>query len=706
MLTGMLLHINLLTGRKLFNRKKISVSCKCRPRQEGEAMDKYWGISKEQLYLYNIGKDYNCYRFLGAHLCTFDGTDGVRFCIWAPDVKSVRVTGDFCGWSIDEHFLVPLDNTGVWCGFIPGVKEGDTYKYVIEPEAGEFHYKADPVGFWAQVRPGTASKVAQIFNYEWNDEKWMKKRRESNHFEKPMNIFEIHAGSWKQHDVPRESEMDVPPEAFYSYKELAAELIPYVKEMGYTHIELLPVMEHPFDGSWGYQVTGYFAPTSRYGRPTDFMYFVDECHKNGIGVILDWVPGHFCMDEHGLGRFLGNDPNRKLYEAKFHPQWGTYTFDFARDEVRSFLLSNAVYWMEMYHADGIRVDGVSSMLYLNFGVEDAALKRKNKYGGDEDLDAISFLREFNSIVGTLFPGTFTAAEESSSWPMVTKPPKEGGLGFHYKWDMGWMNDTLKYCKTDFPFRPWSHNLLTFSMMYAFSENFILPLSHDEVVHGKASLIQRQPGDQWRQFAGLRLLALYQMTHPGGKLNFMGNEIGQYIEWRYYEGIEYKLLKYPAHDGHKAFNKELNNLYVNEPALWEVGFSWDGFNWIDADNNEQGILIYERIGKDKENSLLVAINFNTDDHFGYKINVAGPGSYEEIFNTDESRFGGTGGHLNKGLIKIECRETGIIKEEKEPSAAADKNEKTKKEEIKETIKEYYINVTIPPLGGIILRKKKG
>ena len=699
-------------------------------RQQGDTMDKYWGISRDQLYLYNIGKDYYCYRILGAHLCTFEGTDGVRFAIWAPDIKSVHVTGPFCNWDEKKYPLEPLDNTGVWCTFIPGIKEGEKYKYVIETMEGEIHFKADPVGFHCEVRPGTASCVSQIFNYKWHDEKWIYEREHSNHFEKPLNIYEVHAGSWKQHaDIPRKGEMDVPPEAFYSYRELADELIPYVKEMGYTHIEFLPLMEHPLDGSWGYQVTGFFAPTSRHGTATDLMYLIDECHRAGIGVILDWVPGHFCMDEPGLGRFLGNDPDKKLYEEKFHPQWGTYTFNFARDEVRSFLLSNAVYWIEMYHADGIRVDGVTSMLYLNFGVEDARLKRKNRYGGEDNLDAISFLREFNSTVGELFPGVFTAAEESSSWPMVTKPPKEGGLGFHYKWDMGWMNDTLKYCKTDFPYRRWNHNLLTFSMMYAFSENFILPLSHDEVVHGKLSLIGRQPGDQWRQFAGLRLLALYQMTHPGGKLNFMGNEIGQYIEWRYYEGIEYKLLKYPAHDGHKAYIKALNNLYLKESALWEVGFSWDGYHWIDADNSRESILIYERIGKDKDNSLLIAINFNTDDHINYKIEVPGPGSYKEIFNSDEPDFGGSGGHFNKGIIKVLEEEvlpsgqkpaadagsaaaaaavkTKKVKEKPSGAAAATAvQEKSDRENKKETITKYSVNVTIPPLGGIILKHTKG
>lgn len=635
-------------------------------------MDKYLGISKDQLYLYNTGKDYYCYRFLGAHPCSFDGTEGVRFAVWAPEVKSVRVTGSFCNWDRDRYFMHLLDETGIWACFIPEVKTGDLYKYVIETEEGEFHYKADPVAFGAEVRPGTASKVTQVFGYEWKDRKWMEEREETSHFEKPMNIYEVHAGSWKQHETEREDEMEVPAEALYSYRELAAELIPYVKEMGYSHIELMPLMEHPFDGSWGYQITGFFAPTSRYGSPYDLMYFVDECHKNGISVIFDWVPGHFCMDEHGLGRFNG----KKLYEEKCHKHWGTYTFNFARDEVRSFLLSNAVYWLELYHADGIRMDGVSSMLYLNYGVEDPSQKKKNKEGWEGDLEAISLIREINTAVGELFPGAYTIAEESTAWPLVTKPPKEGGLGFHYKWDMGWMNDTLRYCQTDFPFRPGNHSLLTFSMMYAFSENFVLPLSHDEVVHGKCSLIVRQPGDYWRQFAGLRILAMYQMTHPGAKLNFMGNEIGQFIEWRYYEGLDWGLLKYPAHSSHQLFIKELNNLYLKESALWEQSYSWDGFKWIEADNNEECILVYERYGKEKDNSLLIVLNFDTDSHFDYRIGAARPGEYLEIFNSDKEKYGGSGMHYNPKAVKTE----------EEPCDGQD----------------YSIKITVPPIGGLIFR----
>jgi 1,4-alpha-glucan branching enzyme len=443
--------------------------------------------------------------------------------------------------------------------------------------------------------------------------------------------------------------------------------------MGYTHIELLPVMEHPFDGSWGYQVTGYYAATSRYGAPKDLMYLIDCCHRAGIGVILDWVPGHFCRDAHGLGRFNGE----KLYEDMDHAQWGTYTFDFGRGEVRSFLMSNAVFWLEMYHADGLRVDGVSSMLYLNFSIDDPSKKRTNRLGGDGNLEAIDFLRQFNQVVGEQFPGAFTAAEESSAWPMVTKPPQEGGLGFHYKWDMGWMNDTLKYMQTDFPWRPGAQDKLTFSMMYAFSENFILPLSHDEVVHGKCSLIGRQPGDYWRQFAGLRLLALWQMTHSGGKLNFMGNEFGQFIEWRFYEGLEWFLLDYDHHRQHQEYIKALNHVYLEQSCFWLRDFSWEGFQWIDADNRDQSVLSYVRRG-DKPNDLaLVVINFQTHSHFDFRLGVPKAGHYEEIFNSDETRFGGSGKHYNPAPILAE----------KVPAHGQN----------------WSISVTVPPLGGIILKK---
>lgn len=636
-------------------------------------MKNKYQLSEEELGRFSDGTSRRSYHMLGAHLMEIDGTAGVRFAVWAPGVKSVRVIGEFTGWQPGEHWLEPVESTGIWAGFLPGLGRGAAYKYLIETKDGKMLYKADPYAFSAELRPGTASRVAELEGFRWRDQTWLKRRARQNHFKQPMNIYEVHPGSWKQNDVPRQSEQDVPPGAFYTYRQLADELVPYVKDMGYTHIEMMPVMEYPFDGSWGYQVTGYYAATSRYGSPKDLMYLVDCCHRAGIGVILDWVPAHFCRDAHGLIRFNGE----KLYEDHEHLHWGTFTFDFGRKEVRSFLVSNAIFWLEMYHADGIRVDGVSSILYLNYGVEDPAQKRFNKYGEEGNLEAISFLQEFNRAVGQEFPGVFTVAEESTAWPMVTKPPEEGGLGFHYKWDMGWMNDTLNYMQTDFPWRPGGQEKLTFSMMYAFSENFILPLSHDEVVHGKCSLIGRQPGDYWRQFAGLRLLALYQMTHSGGKLSFMGNEIGQFIEWRFYEGLEWFLLNYEQHSRHQQYIKALNHVYLEQSSLWQNSFSWTGFQWIDADNKDQSVLSYVRQG-DKPNDLtIVVINFQTDSHFDFRLGVPKPGRYREIFNSDEERFGGSGLHFNPGIVRAE----------KAPAHG----------------RNWSISITVPPLGGVILKK---
>ena len=627
-------------------------------------------MTKEELARFARGECCRGYRWLGAHFTRENGADGVRFAVWAPGVRSVRVVGEFTSWQPGECWLRHVSG-GVWAGFVPGVAEGALYKYLIETAAGELLYKADPCAFAAELRPGTASRAVKLTGYRWRDGDWMAARKGRDHFREPLNIYEVHLGSWRQHDVPRAGEQDVPPGAFYTYRELADTLVPYAKDMGYTHIELMPVMEHPLDGSWGYQVTGYFAATSRYGGPKDLMYLIDRCHRAGLGVILDWVPGHFCRDSHGLGRFNGE----KLYEDQDHVQWGTYTFDFGRGEVRSFLLSSAVFWLERFHADGIRVDGVTSMLYLNYGVDDPARQRRNRNGGEENLEAVEFLRQFNRTVGEQFPGVFTAAEESTAWPMVTKPPEQGGLGFHYKWDMGWMNDTLRYLQTDFPWRPGAHEKLTFSMMYAFSENFILPLSHDEVVHGKCSLIGRQPGDYWRQFAGLRLLALYQMTHPGGKLNFMGNEFGQFIEWRFYEGLEWFLLDYDHHRQHQDFIRQLNRLYRAEPSLWRREHGWDGFEWIDPDDRADSILSCARRG-DSDDVTLVVINFRTDSHFGFRLGAPEPGRWREIFNSDEERFGGSGLHYNPGVLRTE--------------------------EILANGRAQSLTLTVPPLGGVILR----
>ena len=632
-----------------------------------------FGITEQDLWLFGEGTNYYSHRILGGHLMTIDGEPGVRFAVWAPGVRRVQVVGEFTQWEQSPAELECLGDSGVWAGFVPGLGEGQLYKYRIETAAGEVLFKADPYAFSAELRPGTCSRVADLSGYAWKDGAWMNRRAKRDHFKRPLNIYELHLGSWKQHNVPRPGEKDVPPGAFYSYREAADHLVGYVKDMGYTHIELMPVMEHPFDGSWGYQVTGYFAATSRHGAPRDLMYLVDCCHRAGIGVILDWVPGHFCRDAHGLGRFNGE----KLYEDMDHAHWGTYTFDFGRKEVRSFLLSSAVFWMERFHADGIRVDGVSSMLYLNFAIDDPAQKRYNQYGEEGNLEAVSFLREFNRVIGTKFPGAFTVAEESSAWPKITAPPEDGGLGFHYKWDMGWMNDTLRYMQTDFPWRSGEHGKLTFSMMYAFSENFVLPLSHDEVVHGKRSLIGRQPGDYWRQFAGLRLLALYQMTHPGGKLNFMGGEFGQFIEWRYYEELEWFLLGYDSHRKHREFIKALNRVYLEQSSLWQREHGWDGYEWIDADDNERGILSYVRMGEKPNDVTVTVLNFQTDSHFGFRIGVPRPGRYKEILNSDDEGFGGSGLHYNPQVLQAE----------KIPCHG----------------KPWSVCLTVPPLGGVILKK---
>ena len=570
--------------------------------------------------------------------------NGVSFSVWAPNARSVRVTGDFCSWSDSAHWLSRGD-LGVWRGFVPGARTGQLYKYIIEGADGSVVWKADPFALAAEVRPGTASRIHTL-SYNWTDGEWMAGRRALGG---PRNIYEVHAGSWRRH----------PDGSFYTWYELADSLVPYIRDMGYTHLELLPVTEHPFDGSWGYQATGFFAATSRFGEPEGLMHLIDECHRAGIGVILDWVPGHFCRDAHGLGRFDGT----ALYESGDMPGWGTYKFNYARNEVRSFLISSALFWLEEYHADALRVDGVSSMLYLNFGVDDPA-----------DLTAVAFLQTLNTVIGKRVPGAATYAEESSAWPLVTYPPEKGGLGFHYKWDMGWMNDTLRYMSIDFDGRKYNHGLLTFSMMYAFSENYILPLSHDEVVHGKRSLIGRMPGDWWRQFAGARLLPLYAACHPGGMLSFMGNEFAQFIEWRDYEELEWFLLQNATHAGVQAFIRELNHVYRAEKALWEIDNSWDGFDWIDADNNEQGILSFVRKAKDGS-AILCVLNFRPESHESFRLGVPLAGAWQEILSSDDTRFGGSG--------KTNPRR---LHTKKIPSHGRDQS----------------LVLTVPPLGGTLIK----
>ena len=545
---------------------------------------------------------------------------GAAFRVFAPHAQSVFVTGDFCDW--DRGIPLTRNDDGAWSGSVPGAKSGQRYKYRVWGCDGTERMKADPYARRSELRPNTASVLWESA-FIWDDEAWMLSRRAMG---RPLNVYELHAPSWRMH----------PDGSFYSWEELTRELIPYLRDMGYTHMELLPVMEHPLDASWGYQTTGFFAATERMGDPDGLKGLINAAHRENIGVILDWVPGHFCRDEQGLGRFDGT----ALYEGGDHPQWGTYTFDFSQAHVRKFLTDSALYWLSAFHADGLRVDGVSSMLYLNFGLSEGDPRRRvNAHGGQENEDAVDFLRTLNLTVGRACPGAMMIAEESSAWPLVTAPPENGGLGFHYKWDMGWMNDTLQYCETDFPYRPYRHALLNFSMVYAFSENFILPLSHDEVVHGKKSLIGRMPGDWWRQFAGLRLLWLYTLTHPGGKLSFMGSELGQFIEWREYESLEWFLLSYDTHAGVQRFFRDANRLYLREKSLYEQDHGWEGFQWLDADNAGQSVLAYRRIAKDGEETLCV-LHFSPDKCI-YRLGVPRAGAYEELLSSDDPAYGGSG-----------------------------------------------------------------
>lgn len=609
-------------------------------------------LTDDDIHLFGTGMWQRAWEKMGAHKDVQGNSEGWLFRVWAPQVSSVHVVGDFNGWDPKATPLTRAANSDIWESFVPGLEQGSLYKYVIETDAGELLWKADPFGFYAETCPGTASKLWDLGGYTWKDATWLNRRAERDIMKSPLNIYEVHLGSWKRHGnepqgEPREDGTWPGPGdpfpaqrgTYYTYDDLSDELVAYVKKMGYTHIEVMPLSEHPFDGSWGYQATGYFAATSRYGTPQQLMHFVDACHKAGIGVILDWVPGGFCANAEGLATFNG----RMLFEREIHPNWGTHKFDFSRPEVRSFLVSNALFWIEEFHVDGIRMDGVSSMLYLNFGVDNPADKKFNKYGTEEDLDASAFIRQVNCAVGKEFPDVMMIAEESTAWPLVTYPAEDGGLGFHLKWDMGWMNDTLHYMQCDFPWRPGNHSLLTFSIMYAFSENFILPLSHDEVVNGKCSLIGRMPGDDWRRFAGLRTLAFYQMTHPGAKLSFMGDEIGQQIEWRYYESIEWFLAKDfdATHGAQQRFIEALNHFYTKQRGLWQNAYTEQGFEWIDANNSEQSIVSFVRHGDKPADDLLILINFDPASYETYRVGTPREGDWELVFNTDEPTFGGSG-----------------------------------------------------------------
>lgn len=567
---------------------------------------------------------------LGNHYIKWKNTYGFRFAVWAPHAKAVSVVGDFNNWDESKHPLTKITNEGLWAGFITNVFEYSNYKYAIRTANNDVILKADPYARQAELRPKTASVTRKPDGYIWNDQEWYVKKQLFNPYTSPISIYEVHLGSWKKKDSGE----------FFTYKELADQLIPYVKKLGYTHIELLPLSEHPFDLSWGYQITGYYAITSRYGTPEEFKYFVDQCHQNNIGVIMDWVPGHFCKDDHGLRLFDGEacyeykDPKKAEKKG-----WGTLAFDFGRPEVQSFLISNAIYFMEEFHIDGLRVDAVASMLYLNFDRPDWEEKIYNSFGSEINLEALAFIRKLNEVIFAKDEKFLMMAEDSSDYPLVTAPTYVGGLGFNYKWNMGWMNDMLKYMEKDPVYRKWHHNLITFSYMYTYSENFLLPLSHDEVVHGKKSLLDKMPGDQWQQFANLRLLYGYMMAHPGKKLLFMGGEIGQYAEWKDKEQVDWHLLDYPLHNQMFQYVKSLNHFYLKHPELYELDHDTYGFEWIDPHNIEQSVIAFIRRSKDKE--LIIICNFTPVVYYDYKIGVPKPGTYKEIFNSDAKKFGGSG-----------------------------------------------------------------
>ncbi len=600
-------------------------------------------LSEFDLYLFHQGTNYHAQEMLGAHFIERDGKRGVRFTVWAPNAKSVSVVGGFNDWDANAQPMQRVRDGEIWETFVEGLGEGEIYKYAIEPQwGGPRIMKADPYGVYAEKKPQTASRTYDMNHYEWKDAEWQEKKAHESSYERPMLTYEVHAGSWRR---TLDGE-------YLSYRDMADQLISYVKEMHYTHIEFMPLCEHPYDGSWGYQATGYFAVTSRYGTPDDFRYLVDTAHANGIGIIMDWVPGHFCKDEQGLRHFDG----KNLYESDNEQraenwEWGTTNFDYGRTEVQSFLISNALFWFEEFHIDGLRIDAVANMLYLNYGRKDGEWQ-PNKYGDTGNLEAMEFLKKLNETIFKYHPQALMIAEESTSWPLISKPVYMGGMGFNYKWNMGWMNDMLDYVSLDPIYRKWNQDKLTFSLMYAFSENFVLPLSHDEVVHGKCSLISKMPGDYWQKFAGLRGFFGYWMAHPGKKLLFMGGEYGQFIEWNFDDSLDWHLVEqYPMHTKMLAYSKALNKFYVESKALWQVDFDWNGFQWIDCNDNENSVVALVRRAEERSDFLVCVHNFTPEVRHSYRIGVPTKGTYVEVFNSDLEEFGGSG-VVNAGDIASE------------------------------------------------------
>jgi 1,4-alpha-glucan branching enzyme len=620
-------------------------------------------------YLFNSGTHYKIYDKLGAHRKIIDDIEGALFRVWAPAARRVSVIGNFNFWDGRVHQMRSLENSGIWELFIPGIAEEELYKFEIRTQYRDLHIKSDPFQFYGEVRPKTASIVSSLDKYSWKDNDWLEKRSKTKPYDQPVSTYEVHLGSWKRDPGD--------PERFLTYKEIADMLVPYVKEMGFTHIELMPIMEHPLDESWGYQVTAYYSITSRYGTPEELMYLVDLCHQNDIGVILDWVPAHFPTDAHSLARFDGT----ALYEHEdprqgAHPEWGTLIFNYGRKEISNFLIANALFWFDKYHIDGLRVDAVASMLYLDYSREEGEWI-PNCYGGRENIDAIEFLRHLNSIIYDHYPNVMMIAEESTSFFGVSKSTDQGGLGFGFKWNMGWMNDTLSYISKDPLYRKYHHNALTFSLYYAFSENFILPISHDEVVHGKRSLLSKMPGDLWQQFANLRLFLLLQWCHPGKKLLFMGSEFGQWSEWYCKTSLDWHLPEHePLHKKTQDFVKALNHMYNDNSALWQVDFTHDGFKWLDFNDIDNSVIGFARFGFEHRNHLVCVFNFTPQVIYNYKVGVPAGAAYQEIFNSDLQQFGGSNvSNSDDPLQTIH-----------EPFGFAP----------------HYIKLNLPPLGGIILK----